>query len=130
MSIFIIGINHRTAPITLREKVYFSIDKVSLYLSDLLNRGIAREAVLISTCNRSELYCEAEDINAVCEWFCTQTVTDADELESAIYTFSDEEAIAHIMHVACGLDSMILGEPQILGQMKTAFSESCAASAV
>ncbi|MBV9575086.1 MAG: glutamyl-tRNA reductase, partial [Gammaproteobacteria bacterium] len=69
MSIFVIGINHKTAPIHLREKVYFSLDKVSLYLQDLLSRGLASEAVLISTCNRSELYCEAEEAGVVRDWF-------------------------------------------------------------
>lgn len=130
MSIFVVGINHRTAPITLREKIYFSLDKTSLYLTDLLNRGIAQEAVLISTCNRSELYCETDDIHAVREWFCMQTAGMSNELLSALYTYRDEDAVMHMMQVACGLDSMILGEPQILGQMKAAFSESCAASAV
>ncbi|RDI48604.1 glutamyl-tRNA reductase [Aquicella lusitana] len=130
MSIFAIGINHKTAPITLREKVYFAQDLLSLYLQDLLNRGYAQEAVLLSTCNRSELYCCADDIHAVHDWFCAQTSLSREALAPAIYTYRDEEAIAHIMQVACGLDSMVLGEPQILGQMKEAFSESCAASAV
>lgn len=130
MSIFVIGINHKTAPITVREKVYFAKDLLALYLQDLLTRGHASEAVLFSTCNRSELYCETDDIGAVKAWFCAQTTLSPQELESAIYIYRDEEAIAHAMQVACGLDSMILGEPQILGQMKEAFSESCAASAV
>lgn len=130
MSIFVIGMNHKTAPVTLREKVYFAFDKLSLYLQDLLNRGIAQEAVLLSTCNRSELYCDSHDIGAVREWFCDQTAIPCKELEAALYVYRDEEAVSHIMHVACGLDSMILGEPQILGQMKEAFSESCSANAV
>ncbi len=130
MSIFVIGINHKTAPVTLREKVYFSLDKLSLYLQDLLNRGFTQEAVLLSTCNRSELYCETDDIDNIHDWFCAQTSLPRSELESAIYLHRDENAIAHIMEVACGLDSMILGEPQILGQMKEAFSESCTAGAI
>lgn len=130
MSIFVVGINHKTAPITLREKVYFALDKLPLYLQDLLNRGITEEAVLLSTCNRSELYCDSHDIGALRDWFCDQTSIPRKELESAIYVYRNEEAVAHIMHVACGLDSMILGEPQILGQMKEAFSESCSANAV
>ena len=130
MSIFVIGINHKTASITLREKVYFAKDMLSLYLQDLLNRGYAREAVLISTCNRSELYCDADDLITLRDWFFTQTTLPQQELEAVTYMYRDEEAVAHIMQVACGLDSMILGEPQILGQMKEAFSESCAAGAV
>ena len=90
MSIFTIGVNHKTAPITLREKIYFAADKLSLYLQDLLNRGIANEAVLISTCNRSELYCEAEDADALVNWFCEQAELPRGELESVLYIYSDE----------------------------------------
>lgn len=129
MSIFVVGINHKTAPVTLREKVYFAFDKLALYLQDLLSRGITQEAVLLSTCNRSELYCDSHDISALRDWFCDQAGNE-EELESAVYVYRNEEAVAHIMQVACGLDSMILGEPQILGQMKQAFSESCSANAV
>ncbi len=130
MSIFVIGINHKTAPITLREKVYFEPDKLSLYLQDIIGRGAAHEAVLLSTCNRSELYCDANDVGALREWFCAQTANPSAELESALYVYRDEEAVAHMMKVACGLDSMIIGEPQILGQLKEAYSESCTAGAV
>lgn len=130
MSIFVIGINHKTAPISLREKVYFAVEKLPLYLQDLVSRGYAHEAVLLSTCNRSELYCEADDAQAVCDWFCAQTSASRAELNSALYVYCDQQAVAHMMDVACGLDSMVLGEPQILGQMKEAFSESCSAGAV
>lgn len=130
MSIFVIGINHKTASITLREKMFFSRDLLPLYLQDVLNRALAREAVLLSTCNRSELYCHADEVKGVSEWFFTQTTLPRQELESAVYIYEGQQAIAHIMQVACGLDSMVLGEPQILGQMKDAFAESCTAGAV
>ena len=130
MSIFAIGINYKTAPLTVREKIYFALDKLALYLQDLLNTGHAQEAVLLSTCNRSELYCETNNVQAVKDWFFAQTTLTRQELEPLSYECHEEEAVAHIIHVACGLDSMVLGEPQILGQMKEAFSESCAASAV
>jgi glutamyl-tRNA reductase len=130
MSIYVIGVNHKTAPIALREKIYFAVDKLSLYLQDLLTRGYAHEAVLLSTCNRSELYCETDDAQAVCDWFCAQTNATRAELDSALYVYRDQRAVAHMMDVSCGLDSMVLGEPQILGQMKEAFSESCSAGAV
>lgn len=130
MSIFVIGINHKTATIELREKAYFALDKLPLYLQDILNQGVAQEAVLISTCNRSELYCEAEELDAAYEWFCQQIAIPREELKAAIYVHRHEAAIAHMMQVACGLDSMVIGEPQILGQMKEAFSESCTAGAV
>lgn len=130
MSIFVVGINHKTASVTLREKIYFAFDKLALYLSDLLNQGHAQEAVLLSTCNRSELYCYSHDVNAVRDWFCAQTSLPPSDLESAIYIHQNEEAVTHIMQVACGLDSMVLGESQIFGQMKEAFSESCSAGAI
>lgn len=130
MSIFVIGLNHKTAPVTVREKVYFSLDNLTLYLKDIITQGYVRSAVLLSTCNRSELYCEAESIQEVKDWFCGQTSAARDEFEPYLYVHQDEAAIAHIMEVACGLDSMIVGEPQILGQMKEAFAESCMVDAV
>lgn len=130
MSITVIGINHKTAAISVREKVYFAVDKLGAYLQDLLQRGDVREAVLLSTCNRSELYCETDDVAAARAWFCEQTTASRAELESALYIYRGADAVAHIMAVACGLDSMVVGEPQILGQMKEVFSESCTAGAV
>ena len=130
MSIFALGLNHKTASVNLREKVYFSLDKLTFYLQDLLACNIVQEAVLLSTCNRSELYCEAEDSEQVKAWFCKQTTLSAIEVEKALYIYRDEVAIAHMMQVACGIDSMILGESQILGQMKASFSESCTVGAV
>ena len=130
MSIFILGINHKTASIGMREKIYFPIDKVSLYLQDLLARELASEAVLLSTCNRSELYCEAKEVGRVVDWFCAQTTLTRPQLDTLLYVHQDEAAVAHIMQVACGLDSMVLGESQVLGQMKEAYSESCTAGAV
>jgi glutamyl-tRNA reductase len=85
MSIFVIGINHKTASITLREKMYFARDLLPLYLQDVINRGLAREAVLLSTCNRSELYCHAEVVEGVRDWFFKQTTLSRQELESAVY---------------------------------------------
>src|SRR5262245_43828138 len=104
MSLYVIGINHKTAPVTLREKIYFPVEKLSLYLQDALARGM-REAVLLSACNRSELYCETEDLSLARDWFCAQTLASREELEAAIYVYQAEEAINHIMQVACGLDS-------------------------
>src|SRR3990167_8617025 len=101
MSIFVVGINHKTAPVTLREKIYFAQDRLSLYLQDLLNRGYAGEAVLLSTCNRSELYCETDDIRQVRDWFCAQTSLPRGEIESAVYIYRDQEAVEHMMEVAC-----------------------------
>ncbi|OAI49909.1 hypothetical protein AYO45_06825 [Gammaproteobacteria bacterium SCGC AG-212-F23] len=130
MSIFVCGINHKTAPLALREKVIFVNDKLVLYLQDLLQQEQIQEAVLLSTCNRSELYCEADNAEKVMQWFCRQQLVATQTLLPHLYIHQDQEAIEHIMCVASGLDSMVLGESEILGQMKNAFSESCAAGSV
>lgn len=130
MPIIVCGISHKTAPIDLREKAFFAADKIPFYLQDLLANENVREAVLLSTCNRSELYCEADNIEKITEWFCRQHPIAASDLLKILYIKEDQAAVQHIMQVACGLDSMVLGEPQILGQMKEAFSESVAAGSV
>lgn len=130
MPIFACGINYKTASIDLREKIIFAPEKSSLYLQDLLANENVREAVLLSTCNRSELYCDVEDATVIFEWVVRQHQVSRDQLAAVWYVHQDEAAIEHMMNVACGLDSMVLGEPQILGQMKDAFSESCAAGSV
>lgn len=132
MAIFVVGVNHKTASVALREQIFFAPDQLPLYLQDLFATGFTKEAVLLSTCNRSELYCETDEYQNIRDWFAQQTTTDSnrERIARAIYDYRDEHAIEHMMAVACGLDSMVLGEPQILGQLKTAFSESCAANAV
>lgn len=130
MPIIACGINHKTAPIDLREKVIFSSEKLGLYLQDLMSGENVKEAVLLSTCNRSELYCHTENTNTIYEWFCRQHAISDTLLSSAWYCHQDQAAIEHMMQVACGLDSMVLGESQILGQMKDAFSEACAAGSI
>jgi glutamyl-tRNA reductase len=130
MPIFACGIHHKTAPIALREKILFAQEKLSLYLYDLLTQENIQEAVILSTCNRSELYCITDDIEKVMSWFCRQHPISKTELLPFMYFHQDLAAIEHIMQVACGLDSMVLGESQVLGQMKTAYSESCAANIV
>ncbi len=130
MPIIACGINHKTAPIELREKVAFLPEKLGLYLQDLVAQESVIEAVLLSTCNRSELYCNSQDASQLINWFCQHHQVSKEELQSAWYCYHDQDAIEHMMKVACGLDSMVLGEPQILGQMKDAFSEACATGSV
>lgn len=130
MPIIACGINHKTAPVALREKVIFSSEKLALYLNDLVTNENAHEAVVLSTCNRSEIYCDIDDIDKLFPWFCAQHGVSAQELEKAWYCYQGQQAVEHIMRVSCGLDSMIVGEPQITGQLKEAFSESCAAGSI
>jgi glutamyl-tRNA reductase len=130
MSIVVCGINHKTAPVVLREKVIFSSEKLALYLNDLLAHADMHEAVILSTCNRSEVYCHTDDTDQLIDWFCRQHSLSRADVEPFLYFYQDDEAVLHMMRVACGLDSMVVGESQILGQMKVAFSESCAVGAV
>ncbi|MCL4405902.1 MAG: glutamyl-tRNA reductase [Firmicutes bacterium] len=130
MPIIACGLSHKTAPVALREQVVFASDKIPFYLQDLvMNEGV-KEAVLFSTCNRSEVYCHATDEEQVIDWFCRQHALERKLLEPLLYVYREDRAVQHIMQVACGLDSMVMGEPQILGQLKDAFSESCAAGTV
>jgi len=131
MPVIACGINHKTAPVALRERVVFTQEKLALHLQDLMGDGMVQEAVLLSTCNRSEIYCDASvDQTFLQTWFARQHALHPEQLEGALYFHTGASAVQHIMQVACGIDSMVLGESQILGQMKTAFSESCAAGAV
>lgn len=130
MSIIACGVNHKTASIDLRERLVFASDKLSLYLQDLLNTADIEEAVILSTCNRSEVYYQSKSHADLMPWFCQHHQLSSTLLKPAWYCYYNREAILHMMKVACGLDSMILGEPEILGQMKSAFSESCAAGTV
>lgn len=130
MPILVCGINHKTAPVELREKVVFSPEKLPLYLQDLNAEENLSDAVILSTCNRSELYCVTEDVPKIKDWYHRQHAIPQEILQNIMYFHEDTAAIQHIMRVACGLDSMVLGESQILGQMKDAFSEAVAVGAV
>ena len=130
MPILVCGINHKTAPVAIREKAVFATEKLAVYLADLLAHENIHEAVILSTCNRSEVYCDSDNADLLFEWFCRQHDLTPRELLPVWYVRHAEDAVSHIMRVACGLDSMVLGESQILGQMKEAFSESCAAGSV
>jgi glutamyl-tRNA reductase len=120
MALFTLGINHRTAPLTVREQVAFHTGELRQALEDLAGSGRVLEAAILSTCNRTELYCQAEDPRAAASWLSEYRRLPLPEIESHLYTHPDREAVRHAFRVASGLDSMVLGEPQILGQMKEA----------
>jgi len=124
MHLFNFGINHRTAPVTIREQTSFAPQQLESALEDLTHSGGAEEAAILSTCNRTEVYCshEQEDSNIIVDWFCDFHKLKTDHLTPYIYRNPDKEAVRHAFRVASGLDSMVLGEPQILGQMKDAFA--------
>jgi glutamyl-tRNA reductase len=125
MSFHILGLNHTTAPVEIREQVAYAGDDVDRALGELLQLQGIDEAVILSTCNRTEFYLETDEtgLTALESWLKGDQSLGQDA-EAALFTLNDEEAIRHLFRVACGLDSMVLGEPQILGQMKDAFRQA------
>jgi len=122
MPFFVLGINHRTAPVEIREKVVFAGEELPAALHELKDVPQVREAVIVSTCNRTELYCFTEDGNAaLADWLARWHDLASHHIESCLYRLEDTRAVAHLFSVASGLDSMIIGEPQILGQLKDAY---------
>ncbi|MCC8378726.1 MULTISPECIES: glutamyl-tRNA reductase [Xenorhabdus] len=128
MTLLALGINHKTAPVSLRERVAFSPDTIGLALDNLLQQPLVRGGVVLSTCNRTELYLSVEQQDNLKEqlinWLCEYHQLSHDELNTSLYWHLGSDAVSHLMRVASGLDSLVLGEPQILGQVKKAFSES------
>jgi glutamyl-tRNA reductase len=135
MSVFALGLNHSTAPVELRERFAFASDQVPLALRALRERLAAAtpEAALLSTCNRTELYVASartelhELVRPAIDWLATKGNVGGDRLMAHTYVLERREAARHAFRVASGLDSMVLGEPQILGQMKQAVREADAA---
>ncbi|MFN4324727.1 MAG: glutamyl-tRNA reductase [Azonexus sp.] len=125
--IFTLGINHHSAPLAIRERVAFGADKLGHALADLVRERPVREVAILSTCNRTEIYCAAESPEVVIDWLAHYHQVPRDELAPYLYTHDQPEAIRHAFRVASGLDSMVIGEPQILGQMKDAVraAEAC-----
>ncbi len=126
MTVFVAGLSHRNAPVSLREQLAVEDDKLRELLQDVHATGVLREAVLLSTCNRVELYGVAEAPGearaAVFRHLCRYRGIDPATVEPVLYTHEDEEAVRHAFRVASSLDSMMIGEPQILGQVKDAFA--------
>jgi len=123
MSVWALGLNHTTAPLDLRGRFAFAIEQVGPVLDSLKHSfGSQTEATILSTCNRTEIYCASQEIAMpqTLQWLAQSGGVSPDSLHNHIYTLVDDEAARHAFRVASGLDSMVLGEPQILGQMKDA----------
>jgi glutamyl-tRNA reductase len=120
MTLFTLGLNHQTAPLDVREQIVFSPDAIGHALRDLLARPKVKEAAILSTCNRTEVYIRAVEPTPVARWLEDFHRVPQDSLTPYLYTLPREKAVTHAFRVASGLDSMVLGEPQILGQMKQA----------
>jgi len=124
MYLLTLGLNHRTAPVALRERTAFSPEQLPDAVRSLVANPQVQEATILSTCNRTEIYCRQEQVATapVFNWLREYGDLPEDVLNSSTYTLPGEQAVQHAFRVASGLDSMVLGEPQILGQMKSAFS--------
>ena len=118
MKLTVIGLNHQTAPLAIREQLAFAAAALPEAVRDL-SVNAAAEAVILSTCNRTELYCVG-DAEMIINWLADYQGVNADDIRPYLYTLGCSETIRHAFRVACGLDSMVLGEAQILGQMKEA----------
>ncbi len=126
MSLITLGINHKTAPLDLREQLAFTPQSLPEALSSLKKLKHVEEASILSTCNRTEIYCVTSEDNdqAIIQWFSQFHGLDENLIKEHLYLYAHEETIRHAMEVACGLDSMVLGEPQIAGQMKDAYAKA------
>jgi len=131
MALFVAGLSHRNAPVELREQLAVDEDKLRELLCDVAATGVVREALILSTCNRVEVYAIAdvpgEARTATFRQLCRHRGVEPASVETVLYTHADGEAVRHTFRVASSLDSMMIGEPQILGQVKDAFAlaQSC-----
>ena len=120
MQLFTLGLNHQTAPLSVRERVVFQAELLRSALAELVRNEPVREAAILSTCNRTELYCALGEPQAALDWLAGYHGVRPQDLKPYLYTLPQGEAVRHAFRVASGLDSMVVGEPQILGQMKEA----------
>ncbi|GAB6041724.1 glutamyl-tRNA reductase [Endothiovibrio diazotrophicus] len=126
MPLLAVGINHKTAPVNVRERVAFSPDRLPDALRQLVALPAIEEAAILSTCNRTEVYCEVSEEGKaqVTEWLRTYHQLPREDFIPYLYVHPDRDAVRHILRVASGLDSLVLGEPQILGQIKDAYQKA------
>ena len=124
MSFFALGVNHQTASVELREQVAFNPEKLKELLLEQSHDQTLNDMVVVSTCNRTEVYAMAENADMVLEWLAEKNGIDVNQLSHHVYRHENADAVTHLMRVASGLDSLMLGEPQIMGQVKSALSIS------
>ena len=132
MTLYLIGLNHASAPLTLREKLYFDPSNCAERTREIAALPGVSEAVLLSTCNRTEVTFISDNPKIVIAYLAEYASLSYQDISPWLYQYQDEEAIRHIFRVACGLDSLVVGETQILGQLRIAFemarSAACACS--
>ncbi len=124
MHLLALGLNHNSAPVDIRERAVVTAERLDEALESLRRAQSIREATILSTCNRTEIYCHQEDPSpqGVIRWMCDYHQLPSSSIRPFLYQHPDRKAVSHAFRVAAGLDSMVLGEPQILGQMKDAFT--------
>jgi glutamyl-tRNA reductase len=120
MQLFTLGLNYQSAPLAIRERVAFTSEGLKAALAAIVKARPAQESAILSTCNRTELYCAAGEPREALAWLVEYQQLEPHDVKPYLYTLSREEAVRHAFRVAAGLDSMVLGEPQILGQLKDA----------
>jgi len=132
MPLFVLGLNHKTASLSLRERLAFGPENLSQALEGIRQLEGVREACILSTCNRTEIYAEVDSAAQpmLPQWWAQFCRVKRGELDASLYQHQEGEAVRHLMRVACGLDSLVLGEPQILGQLKQAFDQARQSGAV
>jgi glutamyl-tRNA reductase len=121
MQLAIVGVSHKTAPVEVRERLAFNSEVLRSALMSLVGRQDIREAIILSTCNRVEVMAESPDDRLIREFLCEFHQIPPDSVSKHIYSFKNTDAIRHVFRVASSLDSMMIGEPQILGQVKEAY---------
>jgi glutamyl-tRNA reductase len=126
MPLIALGVNHQTAPVEVREKVAVGEAQMAETLRQLQQVEGVEEAALVSTCNRTEIYARIDDgcVPAVIDWLARRNGLATDALATYVYTHEGDAAVRHLFRVATGLDSLVLGEPQILGQVKDAWQQA------
>ena len=132
MTLLSVGINFNTAPISIRERLAYPTEILTACLQELWHTEKINEAAILSTCNRTEIYCDTDSNNQqiLIDWIAKNRQLESNEIAPYLYSHQENHLIRHMFRVACGLDSMILGEPQILGQMKTAYQTACTAGTI
>ena len=121
MQLALVGLSHKTAPVEIRERLAFSNDALRSALASLVDRRAVNEAMILSTCNRVEVVAESPDDRLIRDFICEFHQISHDSVSTHLYSYRNVEAIRHVFRVTASLDSMVIGEPQILGQVKEAF---------
>ncbi|HCO09111.1 MAG TPA: glutamyl-tRNA reductase [Acinetobacter ursingii] len=124
MSFFALGVNHQTASVELREQIAFNAERLSALLAEQRDHHHLNDMVVVSTCNRTEVYAIADNADMVLDWLAQSNDIEVKQLLHHVYRYENAQAVTHLMRVASGLDSLMLGEPQILGQVKSALNLS------